>query len=442
MALGNEHSRNEFLKALLSQKKELNANGGNLVNPAVNINPIDDNNSRVVDTSYIDPLASRTVTQEEKYKESRNGWQRFWDTVGNFVSNINEGIAKYILDPIGDAGIYLYGAISGDHEGAKAAMNYDWTAQYMNVMNQLDIGTNIMSGDFFGADGGDYWRDWADTGNAQASRTNINKLHEASFSSDWGDFGQGVQKVEQGVGYILPSLVLAYFTGGSSLGAQAAIQGGVIGAAAMGGGVETALKEGATYGQAMGYGATKGIISGGITAATIGIGGSVLGQSASGAVGKLSGTVGSKVGQLTGSKGAEVFAAKATEALVRAGFSATNAFAQSMADPALKAIYDGGDAIAQAYGDNEKVKQTMMRAGNAALMSGATSLAVSAIREGGELAIRGRDGYMADYYSKQAALQQKALEKEIKSLNSDIEKGKNVDIEARMAKINKINGLT
>ena len=387
----------------------------------------------------------------QEYKESRNGWQRFWDTVGSAISNVTEGVTNFI-DDIWDFSVTATSWVTGLVGGIGSAISgngfeagweagtsyvddlttYEWEPYLNNFWNQMNFGTQMLTGDMFTED---YWERWGDLGNNKY----IEQLHAASFASDWGDFGQGVQKVEQGVGYILPSLVLAYFTGGSSLGAQAAIQGGVIGAAAMGGGVETALKEGATYGQAMGYGATKGIISGGITAATIGIGGSVLGQSASGAVGKLSGTVGSKVGQLTGSKGAEVFAAKATEALVRAGFSATNAFAQSMADPALKAIYDGGDAIAQAYGDNEKVKQTMMRAGNAALMSGATSLAVSAIREGGELAIRGRDGYMADYYSKQAALQQKALEKEIKSLNSDIEKGKNVDIEARMAKINKIN---
>lgn len=190
MALGNEHSRSEFLKALLNQKKEVTANGGNLVNPAVSQDPLEDNNTRVTqdaELTYADrsanPLNPVTYTDVEQYQRSRNGWQRFWDSVGNFVSNINEGIAKYILDPIGDAFIYAYGAISGDHEGAQRAINYDWTAQYMNVINQLDIGTNLLSGDIFGADGGDYWRDWADTGSAEASRFNINKLHAASYSS-------------------------------------------------------------------------------------------------------------------------------------------------------------------------------------------------------------------------------------------------------------------
>lgn len=387
MALGNEHSRNEFLKALLSQKKELNANGGNLVNPAVNINPIDDNNSRVVDASYSDPLAPRTVTQEEKYKDSRNGWQRFWDSVGNFISNINEGIAKYILDPIGDAGIYLYGAISGDHEGAKAAMNYDWTAQYMNVMNQLDIGTNIMSGDFFGADGGDYWRDWADTGNAVASRTNINKLHEASFSSDWGDFGKNtLQNIEQIGGAMLPSIILGIVTGGSSAGVQAAVLGAeaAVGTVAgFGQGVNTALNEGAEYGAAAGYGAINGAIQGVTTF--------VAGKALSG------GGVGAKAANKVFGKTGSIALSNATKIAVNAGVQGVAAGIRTAADPVWKQVTYDQQAIEKAYGSESAAFETAQKIGQSMLTAAAMSAVAQSVAEGLRYKIQGKETYTENF---------------------------------------------
>lgn len=387
MALGNEHSRNEFLKALLSQKKELNANGGNLVNPAVNVNPIDDNNSRVVDTSYSDPLAPRTVTQEEKYKDSRNPWQRFWDSVGNFVSNINEGIAKYILDPIGDAGIYLYGAISGDHEGAKAAMNYDWTAQYMNVMNQLDIGTNIMSGDFFGADGGDYWRDWADTGNAVASRTNINKLHEASFSSDWGDFGKNtLQNIEQIGGAMLPSIILGVVTGGSSAGVQAAVLGAeaAVGTVAgFGQGVNTALNEGAEYGAAAGYGAINGAIQGVTTF--------VAGKTLAG------GGVGAKAANAVFGKTGSIALSNATKIAVNAGIQGVAAGIRTAADPVWKQVTYDQQAIEKAYGSESAAAATAKKIGQSMLTAAAMSAVAQSVAEGLRYKIQGKETYTENF---------------------------------------------
>ncbi len=387
MALGNEHSRNEFLKALLSQKKELNANGGNLVNPAVNVNPIDDNNSRVIDTSYSDPLAPRTVTQEEKYKDSRNGWQRFWDSVGNFISNINEGIAKYILDPIGDAGIYLYGAISGDHEGAKAAMNYDWTAQYMNVMNQLDIGTNIMSGDFFGADGGDYWRDWADTGNAVASRTNINKLHEASFSSDWGDFGKNtLQNIEQIGGAMLPSIILGIVTGGSSAGVQAAVLGGeaAVGTiAGFGQGVNTALNEGAEYGAAAGYGAINGAIQGVTTF--------VAGKTLAG------GGVGAKAANAVFGKTGSIALSNATKIAVNAGIQGVAAGIRTAADPVWKQVTYDQQAIEKAYGSESAAAATAKKIGQSIITAAAMSAVAQSVAEGLRYKIQGKETYTENF---------------------------------------------
>jgi len=387
MALGNEHSRSEFLKALLNQKKEISANGSNLVNPAVAVNPIDDNNSRVVDTSFSDPLASVTYTPEEQYKMSRNGWQRFWDSVGNFISNINEGIAKYILDPIGDAAIYLYGAISGDHEGATSAINYDWTAQYMNVINQLDIGTNIMSGDFFGADGGDYWSDWADTGSAEASRQNINKLHEASFSSDWGDFGRNTLKnIEQIGGAILPSIILGIVTGGSSAGVQAGVLAGEVAVGAVSGfgqGVATALNEGAEYGEAAGYGA----INAAVTGVTTFIGGKVL----------AGGGVGAKVANKVFGKTGSVAVATASKIATNAGIQGIAAGIKTAADPVWKQITYDEEAIKKAYGSESAAAETFGKIGQAMLTATAMSAVAQSVTEGIRFKMQGKEAYTENF---------------------------------------------
>ena len=387
MALGNEHSRNEFLKALLNQKKTISANGNNLVNPAVAVDPIDNNNSRVIDTSFSDPLNPRTITQEEHYKDSRNGWQRFWDTVGNFVSNINEGIAKYILDPIGDAGIYLYGAISGDHEGAKAAMNYDWTAQYMNVMNQLDIGTNMLSGDFFGADGGDYWRDWLDTGNAVASRTNINKLHEASFSSDWGDFGKNTLKnIEQIGGAMLPSIILGIATGGASAEVQAAVLGAEVAVgtvAGFGSGATTALNEGADYRAAAGYGAINGAISGVTTF--------VAGKSLS------SGGVGAKAANAVFGKTGSIALANTTKIAVNAGIQGIVAGMRTATDPVWKQVTYDQQAIEKAYGSQSAAAETCKKIGQSILTAAAMSAVAQSVAEGLRYKIQGKETYTENF---------------------------------------------
>lgn len=412
--------------------------------------------SNAVLNNFINSAQSNVEAQkseEQQYKEARNGWQRFWDTIGSGISNITEGVTNF-LDDVWDftinssywlTGAWLVGGAVGAANGKsfaegikdntdtlKEMTTFEWESYLNNAWDQLNFGTQLMTGDIFT---GKYAKRWADLGNEQY----LKNLHESSFASDRGGFGDRVQDVEQGAGYILPSLVVAYFTGGSSLGVQAAIQGGIAAGSAFGSGMENALNDGADYGSALGYGATKGAISGAITAATIGIGGSALGQSASGTVGKISGSVGAKIGELTGKKSAEIFASKATESLIRAGFRATEGFAQAMADPLVKAIYDHGDAIAQAYGSNEKVMQTLQRAGNAALMAGTQSLVMSTINEGSNRIARGKDGYYADYYTRQAALQQRTLEKEMAKLDSDLKAGKVDNIEQRLAEIDKIS---
>ena len=393
MALGNEHSRSEFLKALLNQKKEVTANGGNLVNPAVSQDPLEDNNTRVTqdaELKYADrsanPLNPVTYTDVEQYQRSRNGWQRFWDSVGNFVSNINEGIAKYILDPIGDAFIYAYGAISGDHEGAQRAINYDWTAQYMNVINQLDIGTNLLSGDIFGADGGDYWRDWADTGSAEASRFNINKLHAASYSSEWGEVGQNLQNIEQIGGAILPSIILGVATGGSSAGVQAGVLAGEVAAGTLAGfgqGVSTALNEGAEYGQAGAYGAINAAVTGVTTLAA--------GKIMSG------GGVGMKAANAVFGKTGSIALANTAKIATNAGIMGVAAGIRTAADPVWKQITYDQQALEKAYGSESAAVDTFKKIGQSMLTAAAMSAVAQSISEGLRFKVQGKEKYTENF---------------------------------------------
>lgn len=442
MALGNEHSRSEFLQALLNQKKEVTANGGNLVNPAVSPDPLEDNNSRVVDTSYSDPLAPRTVTDAEKYKNSRNGWQRFWDTVGNFVSNINEGIAKYILDPIGDAFIYVGGAISGDHEGAKRAMNYDWTAQYMNVINQLDISHNLMTGDMFTQD---YYSRWADTGSAEASRQNINNLHAASFSSDWGNAQGTLETIEQIGGAMLPSIILGIVTGGASAGVQAGVLAGEIAAGTLAGfgqGVNTALNEGAEYGKAAIYGGIQGVAQGSVTAVMH--------------VGFKGGGLGGKVGNMVFGKTGSIAMSNVTKIATNAGVTGAVAAARRALDPVAKQISYDDEAIYKAYGTEEGLVNTLNSCAQAFMTSAALSAASQTLIEGGKYLIKGKEAYVRDFVNqytastKEGKAYQKMLKQtkeadsikeEINNLKIDFAQGKtNMTVEEFTQKINELTG--
>lgn len=444
------YSRNEYLQSL----NRMRANYQNQGNPLVNR---EDDNGNVGNElsafAYMETSQPTTATEQASKKE-RNGWQRTIDTIDSAVSNVTEGVTNF-LDDVWDfsvtatswltglfAGIGSAIAGKGFEEGWKKGtsyveplVTYEWEKGYNDALNQVNRflgGTAFLSGD---VTSGKWFEDWKKVGTGEVTQ----ELHKNSWANEWGEFGQGLQKVEQGIGYVLPSLVLAYFTGGTSLGAQIAIQGGLAFATSMGGGVEKSMKEGATYGEAIGYGATKGAISGATTAIMMGIGGSVVSKTGSGIVGKGAGKVGSAVYKATGSKGAEVFASKAVEVATRAGITYANSFANQAVEPYIQSIYDDGNAIAEAYGDNEKIKQYLARCHANATTSAVTTAIVSSAREGIDLARRGSDGYMANYYSKQAMSAQQHIAKELKSINSDLQNGKITEAQAeqRLANLDK-----
>jgi hypothetical protein len=241
-----EYTRSDFLRALLNQKKALNANSNSLVNPSL---PQADNiaNLAALNTSF---SGTTSTPAPENVDNERNDWQRTIDTAREFGSNITEGVLGF-LDGISDAIAYGYGAISGDQSGALDWMNYDWQAQTLNALNQLDLAGNVATGDIFSKD---YWDNWQTVGSAAQSRDQINRLHQNSWTSELGENQQMYNAITQGIGSALPSIVLGIVTGGMSTAAQAAITMGTMGVSAFGGGAAEALNDGASYGQAAAYG--------------------------------------------------------------------------------------------------------------------------------------------------------------------------------------------
>ena len=176
-------------------------------------------------------------------------------TIGNFVNNIVMGAVKSI-EGIVDAGAMLVGLFGADVDDF---VSYDFTA------------------DIFGADEeGEGLLEWSWGRN----------LADVSYL----DNDHIVNQIADGVGGMLPTVALAFVSGGTSLagtaasaGAKAASIGAKVAnvaskvafvAGAAGNASESALQEGATYGQALGYGA----LSGAIEAGTEMIGGRVFGS--------------------------------------------------------------------------------------------------------------------------------------------------------------------
>lgn len=439
--------RSDYMKAMFGERKK----NASLYNPD-NVNNLGGTSFDTASLSDVDLDSAIKMMQGSQYensdvfkafqteKQKRQDEQepkkeKSWiEQVGDFFSNIGTSIMEGVFNVADDLWDFTIGTTAGLFGGGWfGAKNdfVDWAADAMSDDRWIDYATHAVSkldqfaifDKGFWTNEGGYWSDW--------SYENVKKQQEEDY--------EGMGWVRQGgnlVGEMIPSIALAIATGGSNLGVQAAAQGGMAFAEGMGRAQSTALSEGATFQGSAGYGALKGAISGGIRTAMIGIGGSALGKG--GGIGSKVGDFFGNIAKKTGSKSAEIFATKAGEALTHAGFAAANGFSQALADPLVKQITYDADAIAEAYGDNEKVMQTLTRAGYAALTSAAMSLATSAIREGGARLIKGKERYEANFDMQKAIRYQKNLESELKKLNSDIQNGKEVNIRERIAEIDRL----
>lgn len=319
--MAQEYSRSDYLRALMTQKKSLAQQDNVLVNPSVA-------QAAGLDTSFQGVQAEPAPESKE-----RNWWQRTIDTFTEIGSNVTEGVVGF-FDSIGDALIYGAGAIGSlfgaDTDWAKEAMLYDWNGYAVDAMQRVGSAPffDILSGDIFT---NEYWN--------TNGRERIAKQHEGSWVNEASDtFKDYYQSIEEGIGNVLPNIVLGILTGGT-----AAVVAGVGAAAAQGfgSGASEALSEGATYGQAGASGAISGAIEAGTELASAGIA-----KGASAALTKMTGKtvkIGSYIaGREVGEKITKLTAKKLAHEMIEEG---AEEFVSEWLSPLAKAVYKGDEAL-------------------------------------------------------------------------------------------------
>ena len=412
------YSRNEYLQSLNRMRANYQSQGNPLINTE------DDNGNVGNELSSFAYMNTEQPAPEQTSESKPNAWKRTADTItgSSFRTNFTHGVMNFVDDVAdfvvtagNEVGKFFRGLgnwFSGKSwdEGfddmnrtTQEIVSYDWQAHVENFLYQVDIYSRLWDGSVFTED---YWNSWGDTfTDTKKSRENVTMAEQSGWENELGWVG----KVEQGIGYVLPSLVAGFFTGGSSLGVQVGVQAGIAGTTGFGAGFEQATAEGADYGEALGYGATKGAISAGTTAVMMGIGGSVASKAGSG--------IGGKILDKTVDKTGSVLVGKLAEAGFKATTSAGRSALITAVEPVIKQITYDGDAIEKAYGSSEAIKNTLKTIGENAMQSAIISASISAIQTGaGIIKAGGKSNYEQQYFN-QRAIREANIQKELKTLN-------------------------
>ena len=340
------------------------------------------------------PYQLLQAEQQERAKkaEEQKKPKSWFEQVGDFFSNIGTAITEGVLNVVDSVWDFSVGATAGLFGGGWfGAQNdfTDWAAQAMTDDRWVTVATKGLTQlDVFDkgtwTNEGGYWDNW--------SYENIAAEQARDYEGmDW------LHKGGNFVGELIPSLVLAYFTGGASLGAQAAIQGGLGFARAYGNAASQALNEGASFQQSAGYGALSGSVEAAFSAGSVAVGGMLASKGSQGVVKTISQKFGQTIGQKFG-EGASVAAGKAMEIVLDALGEATEETVENALDPAFRMIYDQ-DAWYNAYGTAENRKAYMQEMAKAALMAAAGSIIAGGVKEGIEIGKLGKKGYIAQYQS-------------------------------------------
>ena len=446
-----QQDRSEYYKNLYENRQVNNRLGNPLVNPSndfvslAQTETIPTYNTKNISKNF-EYISQSQIEQEkarralEEYKASRNWWQRTWDTVVDFGENVTEGFVNFV-DKAKDALVGFVGLFSTNEDYHKDIQNIiaddTWVKETSNALNKIASAPfSAMNLELFKED---YYK-----------KNNADKVAVSSYLSDLHPDVQNIVKgVEQGIGEYLPQVALAVITSGASVPAQVAIQGGVSAVSGYGAGLETAFQNGADYWKGQLYGATEGAISGAVTAVTVGIGGSFL-TSSNGVASSLGHKFGDAVYKLTSNQTLRTIGKDVVEIATKAGISATRAFATALLDPVVKSIYDNGDALANAYGDNEKIMNTLKNAGISSAIASITSTIISGARKG--IDIIKADGYknyvantgsyedyVANFNISKASREIKKVEKAMKSLTKDYDKLSQKELMNRVEEISKLN---
>lgn len=266
---------------------------------------------------YERQIAQAKFDEENRQKqiESQDFFTRAISTVGDISANVITGALKG-LEGIYDLGAGIVGAVGGifseDFQNSvKSHIATDWVGKY--------IGDPLQ------------------------------ELTKYSYTKNGGI----IEGVASGIGQMLPAVAVTIATGGAGAPAAVAQMASLatLGASAAGNATEEAFNDGASYYAGLGY----GLASGAVEMAT---------EKMFGGFGKLAGA--GYLDNVTRSIAKQGFARVAKEA-VEEGIEEV---VSELANPALKAIYKGGEAF-QEYGEADYWKGV----GQAGLIGGLTSMA-------------------------------------------------------------------
>ena len=248
---------------------------------------------------YEKQVAQAKLDEENRQKqiESQDFFTRAISTVGDISANIITGALKG-LEGIYDLGAGIVGAVGGIfsddfQDSVKSHIATDWVGKY--------IGDPLQ------------------------------ELTKYSYTKNGGI----IEGVASGIGQMLPAVAVTIATGGAGAPAAVAQMASLatLGASAAGNATEEAYKDGAGYYAGLGY----GLASGAVEMAT---------EKMFGGFGKLAGA--GYLDNVTRSIAKQGIARVAKEAVEEG----VEEIAAELANPALKAIYKGGEAL-QDYGTGE-----------------------------------------------------------------------------------------
>lgn len=313
---GNDHSDYKFWDDALS------VNGGTGF--------IQDENARNVIKGILTPLGTvQDVANEVAYG----------------VTKVGESIVDALVGLAGWIGTW-FGA---DNKWAEDFIAYDasrWCVENLNL-NLLDGFSELALGESLG------------------EQSILNELPD--------DWQEGIRGAGNVVGELIPSIVLAVFTGGSSIGVQVAAQAALAGVSAMGQSVEGSVREGHDLNESLGYGAIKGASSAALTAVMFGAGASVASKGGTTLVDKAANKVFEKTGSV------------ATRVLTKAGIKGATAFVRgsisTMVDPLERQITIDNQAIEKAYGSNQAVMETLQRSADNGLKAAVINSTMSIVQD-------------------------------------------------------------
>jgi len=357
----DELTRAAYLRALLGNKNNYVAQGGNLLNPALNN---DVSGLAALDTSFngVQPQA------QPKPEKQASGFDQFMNNVLGFVDEIAAKFGAGFVngwEGILDLGATAIGALGDSTGWYNGDVFTDWAkqdignaaAEWSKTAFGLGAWYNrLRNWDWNREEWADIVQNFGDLNKAIFFAKNdlgdmrelSNRRYKANDEAlqDMGGFGEFLGGAAHSIGFMLPSIMTAGAAGAAgagSLGTQA-VSLGTMGLGAAGKGSEEALNDGATSGQALGYGA----LTGAAEAASELVVGKALGLVGLG-TGKIAGVVGKGSAKTTAKIGSKLFAKQLAQTMFEEGMEEVST---AVLEPLFKSVYKGKNALKD-YGNTD-----------------------------------------------------------------------------------------